>query len=439
MPSWMRSTRFARWDDPGMPPPLKATLKAARRLAIRKQLLDSHALLRSESDKQALCKVLEALRCVQIDPIRAVERTELLVLWSRLGAFHPGLLNELLYTDRLFFENWAHCASICLMDDYPLFHHRMQAFAETGNTDGSRTAQWVKENGALLAQIRKEFRTRGPLASQDITVDVPHVPWHSTGWTSGRSVPRMLDHLFFRGELMVAQRSGNRKVWHLTDEFLPPWADRAPMAPDEFCRRAVQLALKALGTGTARDIKHHFMRHAYPDLETDLASLVAEETILPVELVDAGNRAVPGAWMVHAEDAGTLQGLEADSHWEGRTVLLSPFDNLICDRRRNRPLFDFDFTIEIYVPVAKRRYGYYVLPILAGDSMLGRVDTAMDRKRNELHFRALFLEEGREQDLHLADGLARTMQDLGTFLGAQCVKLGRRMPVKWRQALKSHL
>ena len=438
MPSWMRSTRFARWNDPGMSLPLKATLKAARRLAIHKQLLDSHALLRSETDKRALRKVLEALRCIQIDPIRAVERTELLVLWSRLGNFNPVLLNELLYTDRLFFENWAHCASICLTDDYPLFHHRMQAFAATSETDGSRTAQWVKQNGALLAQIREEFRARGPLASQDITADVPHIPWHSTGWTSGRSVPRMLDHLFFSGELMVAQRSGNRKVWHLTDEFLPPWADRTPMTPDEFCRRAVPLALKALGTGTARDIKHHFMRHAYPDLESVLASLAADGTILPVALVDSDNRAMPGSWMVHAEDAEMLQRLAVDSHWEGRTVLLSPFDNLICDRKRNQPLFDFDFTIEIYVPVAKRRYGYYVLPILAGDSVLGRVDTEMDRKRNELHFRALFLEEGREQDLHLADGLARTMQELGTFLGAKRVKLGRRMPVKWRQALRSH-
>ena len=438
MRSWKRSTWSIPRNDVGMSSPLKVSLKAARRLAIRKQLLDSHARLGSDSGKQAIRKVLEALRCVQIDPIRAVERTELLVLWSRLGNFDPGQLNELLYTDRLLFENWAHCASICLMDDYPLFHHRMQGFAATSETDGSRTARWVKENGALLAQIRKEFRTRGPLASQDITVDVPHVPWHSTGWTSGRSVPRMLDHLFFRGELMVAQRSGNRKVWHLTEEFLPPWADRTPMDPDAFCHRAVQLALKALGTGTARDIRHHFMRHAYPDLESVLASLAAEGTILPVELADAENRAVPGSWMVHAEDAGMLQHLENDSNWQGRTMLLSPFDNLICDRRRNLPLFNFNFTIEIYVPAAKRRYGYYVLPILAGDSVLGRVDTEMDRKRNELHFRALFPEEGRERDLHLAEGLARTMQDLGTFLGAGSVKLGRRMPVKWRQALKAH-
>jgi len=422
-----------------MPLPLKISLKAARRLAIQKQRLDSHALLRSETDKRAIRKVLEALRCIQIDPIRAVERTELLVLWSRLGNFNPVLLNELLYTDRLFFEDWAHCASICLMDDYPLFHHRMQAYAATSETDGSRTAEWVKQNGALLAQIREEFRTRGPLAAQDITVDVPHVPWHSTGWTSGRSVPRMLDHLFFRGELMVAQRSGNRKIWHLTDEFLPPWADRTPMTPAEFSRRAVPFALKALGTGTARDIKHHFMRHAYPELESVLASLVADGTILPVELVDSDNNAVSGSWMVHVEDADLLQRLEVDSNWEGRTVLLSPFDNLICDRRRNLPLFGFDFTIEIYVPVAKRRYGYYVLPILAGDSVLGRVDTKMDRKRNELHFRALFLEEGRERDLHLAEDLVRTMQELGMFLGAQRIKLGRRMPIKWRQALRSGL
>ncbi len=422
-----------------MPSPLKASLKAARRLAIRKQLLNSHALLRSEADKRAIRKVLEALRCIQIDPIRAVERTELLVLWSRLGNFAPGLLNELLYTDRLFFENWAHCASICLMDDYPLFLHRMQAFAATSETDGSRTAQWIKQNGALLAQVREEFRMRGPLAAQDITIEIPHVPWHSTGWTSGRSVPRMLDHLFFRGELMVAQRSGNRKVWHLTDEFLPSWADRTPMTPDECCRRAVPFALKALGIGTARDIKHHFMRHAYPDLESVLASLAADGTILPVELVDSDNRAGPGSWMVHAEDAEMLQRLEVDSNWEGRTVLLSPFDNLICDRRRNLPLFGFDFTIEIYVPVARRRYGYYVLPILSGDSVLGRVDTEMDRKRHELHFKALYLEEGRERDLHLAEGLVRTMQELGMFLGAQRIKLGRRMPVKWRQALRTHL
>ena len=107
MPSWMHSTRSVPRNDIGMPPPLKVSLKAARRLAIHKQRLDSHGLLRAEADKRAICKVLEALRCIQIDPIRAVERTELLVLWSRLGNFNPGLLNELLYTDKLFFENWA--------------------------------------------------------------------------------------------------------------------------------------------------------------------------------------------------------------------------------------------------------------------------------------------------------------------------------------------
>ena len=187
--------------------------------------------------------------------------------------------------------------------------------------------------------------------------------------------------LFSRGELMVARRTGNRKVWQLAESFLPSWADRSLLEPTEFSRRSIQLSLRALGVGPAAHVNNHFTRRAYHQLNGTLGTLLEEGTFEPVEVWDAEGASLPGNWMVHAEDVDIRRGLERGA-WQGQTVLLSPFDNLNCERRRTLRMFDFDFTIEIYAPVAKRRHGYYVLPILAGDRLLGRVDTFMDRNRN---------------------------------------------------------
>ncbi len=423
-----------------MTDPWEIPLQAARYLAIRKQLLDGSVLDSGAfTDKQAILQVMAHLRCIQIDPIRAVERTELLVLWSRIGTFQPAALRELLFRDKILFEDWAHCASIVHVEDYSLFLHGKRAFAEQVRQKPSRMSAWLAANQALLDTVRTQLQEQGPLATADFVLDVPHVPWHSRGWSSGRSVPRILDHLFACGEVMVAARQGNHKVWDLTSRFLPATADSSQLDAREVSRTGLQYAIKALGVATPVQIRNHFMRRAYPHARQVMQELVGEGILQPVRIRQPdGTEPLPRTWYMHKDDVPGLTALIQDG-MAARTVLLSPFDNLICDRTRTRLLFDFDYKSEIYVPVKKRKYGYYVLPILADDRFLGRMDARMDRQAGVFRLQALYLEPGRTGDLHKAPELAAAIQDLARFLGARGIKLGRRMPIAWRQALASQI
>lgn len=419
-----------------MTAPLEIPLQTARRLAVHKQLLDGTCgAPAGQADKEDILRVFEALRCVQIDPIRAVERTELLVLWSRLGRFEPHLLHELAYTDKRLMEEWAHCASLVLMKDLPLFRHINRTYAANFNRQASRTRKWLQENSELLEHIRGQLRERGPLATSDFSSNIPQVPWQSTGWTSGRNVPRVLDHLFTIGEVMVAGRDANRKLWALTRDFLPEHADLLDVDARTLSRRGLQLSLKALGAGTATHICNHFIRKGYPNWRSVLHKLEEEGLHVPARVRTPSGGFLKGDWFVHRDDAERASGGEPMGK-EGRTVLLSPFDNLICDRQRTRLLFDFDYTIEIYVPAAKRKYGYYVLPILRGEEFLGRADLHMDRRKGQLRLQGLFLEDGYRSDVAAAPELAATVRELALFLGGSRIQLGRRMPVVWRRALR---
>ncbi len=421
-----------------MPANLEISLQTARRLAVRKQLLDRDFQVSSTpATKADILRVFQALRCVQIDPIRAVECTELLVLWSRLGTFSPQDLHDLTFVDQRLLEDWAHCVSLALMTDLPLFRHAKSTYVDSQGAYAIRMRDWIQRNPELLRHVRQELATRGPLSTGDFAQDVPpHVPWASRGWTSGRSVPRILDYLFERGEVMVAGRSRNRKYWALTSHFLPAHADSTEIDGREMSWRGLQFSLQALGVGTPRHVYNHFIRKAYPQWQSVLRDLATAGRHVPVAIRVADGVLLKGDWFIHRDDMELVLSGRLDAS-QGRTVLLSPFDNLICDRQRTSLLFDFDYTIEIYVPAAKRTYGYYVLPVLMGDLFLGRVDLRMDRVRNQLQVQALYLEEPWRTHVKKAAGLAKTLHSLASFLGARTVRLGQRMPVAWRKALRA--
>ena len=202
-------------------------------------------------------------------------------------------------------------------------------------------------------------------------------------------------------------------------------------------RVAAQRALRSLGVATPRQINQHFLRNRYPDLPKVLTALETEGTIQRVQIKD-GNSLWPGAWYVHSEDeplASLSTPHREASLWDApRTTLLSPFDNLICDRARTELLFDFHYRIEIYVPAAKRQYGYYVLPILHGDSLIGRLDPEMDRDKDLLTVNAVYAEAHAPRNAGTA--IAQAVEDLATFLGAREINYNRqRVPSVWKLAL----
>jgi uncharacterized protein len=406
---------------------MTVTPQEVRRLAIDKQRLSGP---RAAADREGMMATIRAIRCLQLDPIQVVARSPLLVLWSRLGPYHTGLLDSLLWDERVLFEYWAHMASIVLTEDYSLFHWAMQRQLEQWRP---RTRQWLDANEPLRRHIRERLSAEGPLSARDFDHDSEVEEWHSSGWTTARTVNQMLDCMWMEGEVMVAGRNGNSRLWHLAEIHLDGQLPAATLDEAEADARAVSLALRALGVARVPHIRYHFMRGAYADLAGALGRLQERGEVLPVT-VKEGGESWRGPWYMHRDDLPRLERLRA-GQWAPRTELLSPFDNLICDRKRMEELFGFDYRMEIYVPKEKRVYGYYVLPILHGDRFAGRLDSRLDRTEERLHVNAVYAEP--EAPASAGPEIDEAVQRLARFAGAREVVYDReRLPAVWRGALR---
>jgi uncharacterized protein YcaQ len=326
------------------------------------------------------------------------------------------------------FEYWAHVASIVLTEDYPIHSWLMRRYPRPTSAHGRRTAEWLAANQALRRYVLREVRRRGPVRARDLE-DHSTRPWRSGGWTNERNVTRMIDVLWTQGKVMVAGRTGLEKSYDLSERLLPAWAPRERLSDRELSRRAVQRSLRALGVATARNIDNHFTLNRYPDLLGTLASLQRQGSI---ERVETAGR--PGEWFVHTEDLPLLERIQ-NGEWVPRTTLLSPFDNLIYERDRTELLFGFRFRTEIYVPRSKRQYGYYLLPILHGDRLIGRVDAATDRRRGRLVVKAIHTEPDASTSLRTGRDVARAIRSLASFVGGTEVELAGPAPERWRTAI----
>jgi uncharacterized protein len=403
----------------------------ARRLAVSRQRL---AGARPPASPEGILALVRELGCLQLDPISAVDRSHRLVLFSRIGGFDPAHLEKLLWHERRLFEYWAHAASIVPAEDWPIHGDMMRRYADGSSAWVQSVRAWMRENEALRQRVFDEIARHGPLPGRHFQGE--HTSgWETTGWNSGRSTARMLEFLWLQGRLLVAGRSGRQqeRLWDLAERCLPEHVPREVLAEPELQSRAVQRSLRALGVARPQHVKQHFIRNRYRGLPGVLEGLERQGLIERVE-IRGEDGAWPGPWYVHAEDVPLLEALEA-GEWQPRTTLLSPFDNLLCDRKRTEQLFGFDFRLEIYVPKAKRKYGYYVLPILHGDRLIGRVDPLFDRKSGRLLVHAVHAEPGAPRDAATQKAVRGAIEALADFVGAASIELAK-VPALWRRALR---
>jgi uncharacterized protein YcaQ len=385
---------------------VKLSVVEARRLAVLSQRL---AGPRAPATAEGLLEIARAIRCIQIDAVGVVGApTQLLVPFSRIGWYDVRLLDRLQFEDRTLFLYFAHAASLVLTEDFAIHSARMVPYSSRTTSWARGVAEWMAENSALRDQIVGEITIRGPLRSRDFE-NTARTDWRSSGWTQGRSVNRMLDFLWVEGVLTVSGRAGAERLWELSERWFPAWTPRDPLPAEARVDLAVEHALRALGPATPQQIQFHFIRGSHRDLDGSLRRLTRSGDLLPVEV-----GGLKGAWHVHRD---TLLLLEQS--WRPRTVLLSPFDNLIADRRRTALLFGFDYTIEIYVPAAKRKRGYYAMPVLAGDRLAGTVDSRYERASRRLIVNKVALEPGEK----MTPSIRRAVSELGKFVGAKEVVL----------------
>ena len=404
-----------------MTTPLLLSPQKARRLAVIAQHLE--APLQPNPTKADVLNTITRITCLQLDPINVVARSQLLVPFSRLGPYDPADLEALLWDDRALFEYWAHAASIVLADDYPLFRPHMHEREVAGGIWRERVRHWLEANAAFRQGLLDEMARRGPLFAEQIESRAA-VPWpYPNSWGSGSDVGIMLEILWLRGHVTTTGRQGSgfglKKQWGLMGHQLGDRVHAPPAERHALVRRAAERALLALGPARLRDVRRYFTRHNYPGLAQVLAELLAEGITLPVVIRDDGGD-WPGPWYLHRDLLPELERARRGD-WQPQTVLLSPFDNLIADRDRTELLFNFFYRSEIYTPAAKRVYGYYVMPILHGERIIGRVDPKMDRQAGRLLVNAVHWEPGVEPDSTMRAAAMAAIESLGQFLGAASV------------------
>jgi uncharacterized protein YcaQ len=385
-------------------------------------------------DSTGIMDVMRDIGYVQIDPMRVVERSHLLVLWSRLGPYDPAELEKLLWKKRQLFEDWAQATSIVLTEDYPIFNTLKRSFATGDEPYAKKIHAWMSKNRKASHCILARLQREGPLTSDSFQCEFAE-DWRSTGWTSGRNVDMMLMFLWAQGKIMISGRENGKKMYDLTERYLPECVPKDRFSKREVLSRVAQKSLRALGVGTPAHIQQHYIRGCCRKIEKVLADLEGQGLVKRVR-IRVGKHAWPELWYVHVDDVPLLDRLVA-GEWKPRTTLLSPFDNLICDRHRAKRLFDFDFRFEVYVPKRQRRYGCYVMPILHGDRFIGRIDSVMDRKHKRLMINDVYAEPDAPKSKETALAIAKTIKELGTFLGAEEIQYGPQMPTEWARFLRS--
>ena len=366
--------------------PLELSLPQARRLAIMGQLLASPR-------PRSVLDVVERLGGLQIDPTNAVARAEQHVLWSRLGPYDVGELERSL-AERSLFEYWAF---IVPASDYAIHRATMRRYPRGDLARPRYIREWLEQNAAFRRYVLRELRLRGPLRSRDLE-DRAAVPWRTGGWNDGKSLARMLDILWFGGRIAIAGRDGNERIWDVAERVLP--VDQPRPAPRELARRVLDAQLRRRGIARIADFGFVFDGRP-PGWEAAFRDLIRDGRAVPVR-VDG----LSGDWYAHVE---TLE-----QRFRPRTTLLCPFDKLVADRDRTEELFGFRYRLEIYVPQAKREHGYYVLPILHGDRLVGRIDPFFDRRAGVLRVNAVHWEPDAPRDVPLEPAVA----SLSDWVGA---------------------
>ena len=330
----------------------------ARRIAVQAQLLDANRPI-------DLLEVISHLTLLQLDPTAAIAPSADLVLWSRVGdAYRPPQLTAALEQERTLYEVRAIIRptadlglQLASMAAWPFADEPRRYHA----VPGPSAARWLDANDSFRRDILDRLRQSGPLLSRDIP-DTSVVPWQSSGWTGNRNVTQMLEFLSARGQVATAHRRGRQRLWDLAERVYPPVGEVLPLAD---ARRAMaERRIRALGI-------------ARPEVTGVLGERIHEE----VGGEPAAVEGTEGEWRIDPQALGRP--------FAGRTALLSPFDRLVHDRERALDLFDFEYTLEMYKPAAQRRWGYFALPILHEDRLVGKLDATADRKGSVLHVHAI--------------------------------------------------
>lgn len=367
-------------------------LSAARTMALAAQkLLEPDHDSSQHADQEVIFQTVKKLGCVQIDTLHVVQRSHYLVLWSRLGSYDPADFDSLVYSaaQRRLFEGWQHAASIIPLEDYrfqiPHQHYVRQQQLLAGG--------WLVEpaNNELLDSVYTRIKSEGALRARDFKYDGPK----RGSWWDWKPAKNALELLYSWGDLMIANRINFQRMYDLRQRVLPEWVDSSEPTDGERDRFWLEQGARALGLcQPAQAADYSYRKRNFVRLH--LRDMIAEGLFVEVQ-VKVGDGSIK-SFIIHKENVETLERIADGEIQAQRTTFLSPFDSLFWARGRDQEFWGFRNLLEAYKPAPTRIWGYFNMPILHKDKLIGRIDPKIDRKNNLLIVRSIFIEQN--VDLH---------------------------------------
>ncbi len=377
----------------------KLTLREARKLTLNNLLLsNSH----SSESKNDLYRIIEKLGYVQIDTISVVERAHKHILWTRFPNYRNEMLDELIDKDKKVFEFWDHAASYMPMSHYRYTLPRKEMYRK-------KYKDWEKQNKKILNYAVDRITREGPLQSRDFEESKKRGLWWD--WKPAKEA---LEFLFHTGRLSAKARRNFQKVYDLTERVIPASIDTSTPTDAEMSRHLITKAIDSHGFASEKEITY-LRHHNSKSTRRLLNELLEESSIVPIEIEETGS----GVNYTYPDNLSSLDTLKEP----GSLHILSPFDNLVIQRKRLSRLFGFDYVIECYVPAHKRKYGYYCLPVLDGTKFIGRLDAKADRKSGVLNVIRFFPEESVKINNTIKRRLEKKLKELAVFSGCSSVNL----------------
>lgn len=379
----------------------------ARRIALAAQ---GFARPRPETvGTRQITGALHRMRILQIDSVNVFSRSHYMPLFARLGAYDTTLLDKLAFSRRpKWAESWAHVASLVPVDDWPLLQFRRDALRDKyGNDD------WAAANQPLLQWLRDELAARGPLRPAEIEHDARSGSRGS--WWGWDDVKNGLERLWLFGDVAIAGRRGFERRYALASDVLPPSALETTVPRQMAIAELVRQAAVAYGVATAADLADYWRIRDRPAVMAAVHDLVDAGELIPVQVEGWQVAGRPAKAWLH-RDAARPRRVDA-------AAILTPFDPVVWFRDRAERLFDFDYRIEIYTPAPQRRFGYYSLPVIVGDDVVGRVDLKADRMSSALRVQSAWWEHGAPPDA--AERLAAELLTAARWQGLDRVTVSR--------------
>jgi len=393
--------------------PHSLSLQQARHLHLAAQ-----GLLRAPSKRavyQDLINCISRMSLLQIDTIHVVARSPYLVLFSRLGNYPQVWLEQALAEGELF-EYWAHEACFIPRADYRLLRHRMLSPERLG---WKYNAQWVADHQQAIDELLQQIREHGPVRAADFT----HADNPKSGWWAWKPHKRHLENLFSAGELMVAERRNFQRVYDLRSRVMPDWQDELHgISEAEATRQMLMNSALSLGVFRAAWLADYYRLKRAP-VKAFIADAEAAGDLVAVNTEELGEM-----WL-HRDLLPLLETPLQATH----STVLSPFDPVVWDRKRALELFNFNYRIECYTPEEKRKFGYFVLPILHRGQIKGRLDARMLRQSKQLEIKKLWLEEKTRVTARFVADIRRAIERFAAWQGAESVAI-----LQVPDALKAH-